>query len=211
MTRAVGPLDGWYVARETMSIAALFATDRRAGYTRIKRGLGVLRAAVLFRRCECGELVNALGPVRVVADGRVLLGDRVQFAGGMISTELLCPAGAELIVGAYTLFSYGVSVEANRSVRIGSRCMFGSMVRIRDAGEDGVAPVVIGDDVWLAHGAIVEPGVTIGEGSVVSAGSVVRGDVPPYSLAVGNPAVSVPLTGIPPRDSRRRAQGTGAG
>jgi maltose O-acetyltransferase len=76
--------------------------------------------------------------------------------------------------------------------------MFGSMVRIRDAGEGGVAAVLIGDDVWLAHGAIVEPGVTIGAGSVVSAGSVVRSDVPPRSLAVGNPAVCVPL-----RESRR--------
>jgi acetyltransferase-like isoleucine patch superfamily enzyme len=90
-----------------------------------------------------------------------------------------------------------VSVEASRSVRIGERCMFGSMVRIRDAGENGAAPVVIGADVWLAHGAIVEPGVTIGEGSVVSAGSVVHGDVPPYSLAIGNPAVSVRLSGRP--------------
>jgi acetyltransferase-like isoleucine patch superfamily enzyme len=207
MTRAEGPLDGWYVAREMMSIVALLATDRRAGYTRIRRGVGVLRAAILLRRCECGVLVNALGPVRVVADGRILLGDRVQLAGGMIPTELVCHAGSELIVGSHTLFSYGVSVEASRSVRIGTRCMFGSMVRIRDASEDGAAPVVIGDDVWLAHGAIVEPGVTIGEGSVVSAGSVVRGDVPPYSLAVGNPAVSVRLSGIPRNDSRPQAQG----
>lgn len=197
------PGSGLHVIREGLRLAALLVSDREAGYARLARGVGVLRAAVLFRRCERGELVNALGHVRVVADGRIRLGDRVQLAGGMISTELVCWAGGELLVGARTLFSYGVSVEATRSIRIGERCMFGSMARIRDADERGIAPVVIGDDVWVAYGAIVEPGVTIGQGSVVSAGSVVRGDVPPYSLAVGNPATSVPLHGVPPQRSTR--------
>jgi Hexapeptide repeat of succinyl-transferase len=198
MTSAALALDGRYWVREMVRAAALLATDRPAAYERVRRGLGVLRAALLFRRCECGELVNALGYVRVVADGRIRLGERVQLAAGMIPTELVCRAGGELVVGAHTLFSYGASVEATRSIRIGARCMFGSMVRIRDAGEDGAAPVVIGDDVWVAHGAIVEPGVTIGDASVVSAGSVVCTDVPPYSLAVGNPAVIIPLHGTPP-------------
>jgi acetyltransferase-like isoleucine patch superfamily enzyme len=199
ITRGEARLSGRYFAGEMLRLAGLLATDRKKAYVRIARGVGLLRAAVLFRECERGKFVNALGPVRVVAEGRIRLGDRVQLAGGMISTELVCRAGGELLVGAYSLLSYGVSIEATRSIRIGERCMLGSMVRIRDAGEGGGAPVVIGDDVWLAHGAIIEPGVTIGEGSVVSAGSVVRGDLPAYSLAVGNPAVSVPLSGIPVR------------
>ena len=192
-----GPRNGLYFAREVLRIAGLLASDRKAGYRRITRGVGGLRAAVLFRRCERGELVNAQGIVRVIADGRIRLGDRVQLAGGMISTELVCRAGAELFVGASCIFSYGVSVEATRAIRIGDRCMFGSMVRICDIGVNGAAPIVIGDDVWVAHGAVVQPGVTIGEGSVISAGSVVQANVPPYSLAAGNPAVCVPLSGVP--------------
>ena len=191
-----------YILSEALRIAGLLASDYRAGYRRIQRGVGVLRAAVLFRGCERGELVNAQGPVRVIAEGKIRLGDRVQLAGGMFSTSLVSRAGAELTVGPACIFSYGVTVEATRSVHIGARCMFGSMVRICDAGVNGVAPIVIGDDVWVAHGAMVEPGVTIGDGSVVSAGAVVRDDVPPYSLAAGNPAVCVPLSGIP---SQRRA------
>ena len=49
-------------------------------------------------------------------------------------------------------------------------------------------PISIGDDCWLGGGTIVCPGVSIGAGCVIGAGAVVTKDVPPYSLAVGNPA-----------------------
>jgi virginiamycin A acetyltransferase len=47
---------------------------------------------------------------------------------------------------------------------------------------------VVGSDVWLGYRALVMPGVSIGHGAVVAAGSVVVGDVPPYAIAGGNPA-----------------------
>jgi carbonic anhydrase/acetyltransferase-like protein (isoleucine patch superfamily) len=48
--------------------------------------------------------------------------------------------------------------------------------------------VTLGHDVWIGHGAIVLPGVTIGTGVAVGAGAVVTKDLPPYAVAVGNPA-----------------------
>ena len=48
-------------------------------------------------------------------------------------------------------------------------------------------PIRIGDDCWLASNVVVCGGVTIGVGSVIGAGSVVTRDIPPHSLAVGNP------------------------
>jgi len=48
--------------------------------------------------------------------------------------------------------------------------------------------VTIGRDVWIGASAIVLSGVTVGEGSVIGAGSVVTSDIPPFSIAVGNPA-----------------------
>lgn len=48
--------------------------------------------------------------------------------------------------------------------------------------------VTIGHDVWIGHGAIVLPGRSIGTGAVVGAGAVVTKDIPPYMIAVGNPA-----------------------
>lgn len=71
--------------------------------------------------------------------------------------------------------------------------MFGALVHIDDLVPGGPSPISIGDDVWIAHGAIVGPGVTIGNNAVVGAGSVVLSDAPAFSLAVGNPATCSPL------------------
>lgn len=49
-------------------------------------------------------------------------------------------------------------------------------------------PISIGDDVWLGANSIVLGNVTIGNGAIIGAGSVVTRDIPPYSVAVGNPA-----------------------
>ena len=49
-------------------------------------------------------------------------------------------------------------------------------------------PVTLGNDVWLGHGAVVLPGVTMGDGSVAGAGAIVTKDVPPFAIVVGNPA-----------------------
>ncbi len=48
--------------------------------------------------------------------------------------------------------------------------------------------ITIGNDVWIGHGAFVRPGVTIGDGAVIGAMSVVTKDVPPYAIVAGNPA-----------------------
>jgi virginiamycin A acetyltransferase len=47
---------------------------------------------------------------------------------------------------------------------------------------------IIGNDVWIGYEALVMPGVTIGDGAIVSARSVVTADVPPYTIVGGNPA-----------------------
>lgn len=49
-------------------------------------------------------------------------------------------------------------------------------------------PVIIGNDVWIAAGAVITRGVNIGDGAVIGANAVVTKDIPPYAIAVGNPA-----------------------
>lgn len=51
--------------------------------------------------------------------------------------------------------------------------------------------VTIGHDVWIGHGVVIQGGVTIGTGSVIGSNAVVTKDVPPYSIAVGVPALSI--------------------
>ena len=48
--------------------------------------------------------------------------------------------------------------------------------------------VIIGDRVWIGYGALVMPGITIGEGAVVAAGAVVTKDVEPFTIVAGVPA-----------------------
>jgi acetyltransferase-like isoleucine patch superfamily enzyme len=50
------------------------------------------------------------------------------------------------------------------------------------------APIIIEDDCWIGANAVITAGVTIGKHSVVAAGAVVTKNIPPYSIAVGNPA-----------------------
>ncbi|CAM5273954.1 hypothetical protein GCM10010261_59830 [Streptomyces pilosus] len=52
----------------------------------------------------------------------------------------------------------------------------------------GRGDTVVGNDVWFGHGGTVMPGVRIGHGAIVAAGSVVTGDVPDYCIVGGNPA-----------------------
>jgi maltose O-acetyltransferase len=163
------------------------------------RAAGFARARLLLHGARLGRRVWVGGPLRFTSEGEVVIGDQVNLCGGIIPSELRCGAGGRLEIGDACIFNYGAFIDARASIRIGRRCSFGSFVHIADAtgGPRGAhgrsGPIVIGDDVWIAHGAVIEPGVTIGAGSVVSAGSVVVADVPAGSLAIGNPARSMSL------------------
>jgi acetyltransferase-like isoleucine patch superfamily enzyme len=61
--------------------------------------------------------------------------------------------------------------------------------RDRIEADDATArPIRIGNAAWIGFDSVILPGVTIGEGSVVGCRSVVRDDVPPYTIVAGNPA-----------------------
>ncbi len=90
--------------------------------------------------------------------------------------------------------------HANGCIRIGDDCLFGPEVMVTAASyryNDGApvtaqrmdeADVVIGNDVWLATRAMVLPGAVIGDGAIIAAGAIVKGEIPPYAIAAGQPA-----------------------
>lgn len=182
----------------SMAIAGLgaerlpIAQDRsyvpsRSHLAKLRAAIAVLRASWYLRGCDLGRHVHAGGPVAVVNEGEIAIGSNAVFVGGMIPTGLVCARGATLRIGARTIFNYGVSLTSARSITIGERCQFGSFVRVHDRDGMTARPIVIGDDVWVAHGATIAPGITIGSRSVISAGTWVTENVPPDSLAIGNP------------------------
>ena len=154
---------------------------------KLRGALEILRAMWYLRECETGRHVHVGGRVMVANRGDIRIGRHAVFVGGMIPTAIACGPHATIDIGEGTIFNYGVSLDALVSIQIGSGCRFGSLVHVSDHGTTS-GPIAIGDDVWIAHGATIEPGVTIGSGSVISAGSRVTSDVPPYSLAIGSPA-----------------------
>jgi len=108
--------------------------------------------------------------------------------------------GVGISLGSYS--GLGVNCQLHGEVEIGDHVMMGPDVMIWTRNhctsridipmcQQGVCSeekVVIGNDVWIGARVIILPGVTIGSGSIVAAGSVVTKNVPEYSVVAGNPA-----------------------
>lgn len=108
--------------------------------------------------------------------------------------EIYHPEGVS--VGPHTTIGDSAFLDGRSGLSIGARVNLGSHVRIytrdhdpqsHDFAERGAA-VTIEDYAWVSSHAIVLPGVTIGRGAVVAAGSIVTKDVPPLAIVGGNPA-----------------------
>jgi acetyltransferase-like isoleucine patch superfamily enzyme len=128
---------------------------------------------------------------RLAPTGRIVLGDRVQFETGI---SLTVGGDATIDIGDRVYINNAARIGALARVEIGARSMLAAEVSIMDSnfhtldGSVGTEPVVIGERVWLGLRSMVLPGVTVGDGAVVAAGSVVARDVEPATLVAGNPA-----------------------
>lgn len=127
---------------------------------------------------------------------RQLLGKR----GAKIEIEppFRCDYGCFIEVGENFYANFGCVILDCNYVRIGDNVMLAPNVQIyaahhpldastRISGPELASPVYIGHNVWIGGGAIILPGVSIGDNSVIGAGSVVTRDVPPGVIAAGNP------------------------
>lgn len=101
---------------------------------------------------------------------------------------------ATIEIGNDTYLNRRTEITCQQSVTIGEKCAISWDVLITDTdyhqldGAPNVAPVKIGDRVWIGAKAIVLKGVSIGNGAAIAAGSVVTKDVPAGALVAGNPA-----------------------
>jgi acetyltransferase-like isoleucine patch superfamily enzyme len=158
----------------------------------------------LFRyRCaRVGDRLNLEGaPPLIIGNGRIEIGDDVHI--GSPCTWDVGPE-AELVIGDRVSLNYRGVISAARRVEIGDDTLIAGDVAIFDNTNHPLSPaqrlarapltpaqmspVIIGRNVWIGIHCIVMRGVTIGDDSVVAAGSVVTKPVPPRTLVAGNPA-----------------------
>ena len=119
--------------------------------------------------------------------------------GAFVKPPLYVDYGENIHLGARSFVNYNLIALDVVAITIGEDCEIGPNVQLLtpthpiDPGQrrdklEAAEPITIGDNVWLGGGVIVCPGVTIGDKSVIGAGSVVTRDIPPNVVAVGNPA-----------------------
>lgn len=132
---------------------------------------------------------------------RRLLAERLAFVGNgaVIRPPFHCDYGFNISLGAGVFLNFNCVILDVVAVTIGDRTQIGPGVQIlaadhpRDAagrasGLEFGRPIRIGRNVWIGGGAIILPGVTIGDDALIGAGSVVTRDVPAGATAFGNPA-----------------------
>lgn len=112
-------------------------------------------------------------------------------------TNVILHKSAHLSIGNHSYFN-GSFIDCSQEISIGEYCAIADGVKIMDNSfhpitEDGifkpsVAPIKIGNKVWIATNAIILPGVKIGDGAIVAAGAVVTKNIPARCIVAGVPA-----------------------
>jgi acetyltransferase-like isoleucine patch superfamily enzyme len=179
-----------------------FATRARGAISHMLAAAGCVHVKYHLANAVAGMLPDfASGPVRTrlyrwagfrhiqtgssIAGNMTLVGERLY---------------ERLIIGYGGIIAYDVTMSLDSTVTIGNRVSIGPGVKIF-TGTHTLGPgsnrrhhklismaVSIEDGCWIGLGSIILPGVTIGRGSVVSAGAIVTESVPPNSYVAGNPA-----------------------
>jgi len=118
--------------------------------------------------------------------------------GTQIKSPFSCDYGKHIWIGRNGFVNYGCVFLDCNFIRIGDDAQIGPGVHIytalhpldpekRRKGLEAAEPVNIGDNVWLGGHCVICPGISIGDNSVIGAGSIVVRNVPPNCVAVGNP------------------------
>lgn len=117
----------------------------------------------------------------------------------IIEPPFYCSYGKNITIGDSVYINFMCTFFDNNQIQIGDHVLIGPVVQIytvahnlqaqaRIRGMETASPVTIGDNVWIGGAAILLPGVTVGRNAVIGAGAVVTRDVPPNTVAAGNPA-----------------------
>jgi len=183
-----------------------------SGRERIRKGgrymLGTALAPFYLRRCDrVGVRGRTIGRPLIINEGVVELGDDFVINSEFGPVEIAARGSGTIRIGDRAVINYGTAITSTARLTIGNDVTIGPYSIVGDDDrtfEDQLdSSIEIGDGVWLAGRVTVLPGARIGKGAVISAGSIVSGEIPPRVVARGIPAR--PIRSV---DARR---GEGAG
>lgn len=197
-----------FPVRQWLSIAA------HNFFIRLRTHLDSLRASVLlWRYGAClGKGLRVSGRLRCFSKGTIVIGNMVRinsgpennYVGGDRRTNLWVAPDARLeiedgVAISNSTFVARISIRIRQGTFIGGGCdiydndfhALRSEDRADKQHDIGMGPIEIGPRAFVGGHTIVLKGVTIGEGAVIGAGSLVTKDVPPYEIWVGRPALFV--------------------
>ena len=150
----------------------------------------------IFPIPDCGT-VTLIKPS--VTNPNIIVGDFTYYSGRDFEKQVTHHygfIGDKLIIGKFCQIAEGVTFVMNgANHRMNAATTFPFYVF--EGWEQAAPPIselplkgdtVIGNDVWIGQNAVILPGVHVGDGAIIGFGSVVGSDIPPYSVAVGNPA-----------------------
>jgi acetyltransferase-like isoleucine patch superfamily enzyme len=167
-----------------------------------------VRALLGLRRLMFAKQLRARGVIlaqpvdfphlapRVHNGGSMQIGIGLVVRAPVTRAQIESIPGGRLVIGDNVFINEGVIIAAARGVTIGNDTKIGDFATIHDSDFHAITPdrpvriaaVTIGRNVWVGRNVVVLPGVSIGENSVVAAGTIVTSDVAPNTLVAGNPA-----------------------
>lgn len=124
----------------------------------------------------------------IICIGNIILGRFVSILG---PGTVIKAVKEKILIGSFSSIGQNVSIyDFNHSFQRVSSSFINHLIFkenfLSDISTKG--SVIIEEDVWIGSNSVILPGVRIGRGSIIGGGSVVTKDIPPYSIAVGNPA-----------------------
>ena len=168
---------------------------------RIWRGYARLR---LGGADHIGKNPVLIGKATLQLRGTTKIGDFFMIEG-TVGVLIKVAPGASLSIGDRVYMNAGTSIEAHHEVIIGNNVLmapFSSVVdddrhQVEPASVRYKGPTIVGNNVWLGRNVVLLPGVTIGDGAVIGANSVVTRSVPPNTFAAGSLAQVLRKLDIP--------------
>ena len=154
---------------------------------------------VLFKLLHPTIITNNVHHIRLgteivlLANGKLDIGNRVS-THKRVTFSIV---GGKLKIGNNTSFNRNDIIVCHDTVIIGENCSFGPNVVIYDhdhkfsiegheKNEYNTSPIIIGDNCWIGANTTILRGTHIGEGCVIGAGTIVKGEIPPHSLVMSN-------------------------